>query len=482
MPTGEELARWWISARNEQANGINEPMVHARTRWDPAARDQVLQAAETGRFYELAQFCDAMRSDGLISGIMGTMTHGLLRMPVKFSGDPFLVRQLRGWDASYDPRGYCLDPGWAGDFWRMLPEPEIVAMAWDAVMTGVGIGELVPQPDGGPPKLRALDLHWLRYDFERDAYFYQSKQREYLVEPGNGRWVLLTPYGGRRPWIRGAWWGIALPFIAKQNAAFDRLRWQGQLADPLKVIEAAEGADEKHRTWLLDFVRNLWRRAAGLVTPPKYTASLVESNGRGYEVYREAEERADIDIQVGLAGQVVTTTGTTGFSSGSVWDNIRLDKIQAIAEALATTWHFQVLRPWAHRFHGLGERAPWARLDVRSPEQRRAEAEALKVFAEGVEKADAVLAPRGLRVSLSAALDDMGVSLPTESIRVASAPVRIVGDGGAELEAEAETEALAAAQQGSSSAWAPSRPTWLGQRPPAPALPPKTIVRVEGGS
>lgn len=473
VPTSEEVARWWTTARDEQRDGIREQQVHAQTRWDPAMRDRVLQAAETGQFYQLAQFTDALRSDGLINGIMGTMTHGLLRMPVKFSGDPYLVEQLRGFDALYDPSGYCLREGWAGDFWRMVPETELCALVWDGIMAGFGLGELVPQPDGGPPILRALDLHWARYDFERDLWFYQSKRSEYVVRPGDGRWVMFCPYGSRRAWIRGAWWSVALPFIAKQNAQFDRLRWQGQLADPLKVIEAADGAEEKHRLGLIDFVRNLWRRSPGIVSPPKYKPSLVESNGRGYEVYREAEERADVDIQVGLAGQVVTTTGTTGFSSGSVWDNIRLDKIQAIAEALATTTHYQILRPWAHRYHGLADRTPWARLDVRSPEQRRAEADALKAFADGVRQADEVLAKRGLRVDLRAALDDYGLSIPTERLRIA--PVDDGRGSAAELEAAAETEA---ARHQSAAAWGNARPTWLAARPPAPALPPKAVVTV----
>ena len=461
VPTSDEVVRWWVSARDEQRDGIREMQVHAQTRWDPAMRDRVLHAAEGGNLYQLAQFTDALRSDGLINGIMGTMTHGLLRMPVKFTGDPFLVEQLRGFDARYDPNGYCVDEGYGGDFWRMCPEAELCAMVWDGIMAGVGVGELVPQPDDGPPILRALDLHWLRYDFDKDLWFYQSKRREYVVRPGDGRWVLFTPYGSRRPWIRGAWLSIALPFIAKQNAAFDRLRWQGQLADPLKVIQAADGAEEKHRSGLIEFVRTLWRRSPGLVSPPKYEPKLVESNGRGYEVYREAEDRADIDIQVGLAGQVVTTTGTTGFSSGSVWDNIRLDKIQAIAEALATTTHYQMLRPWAHRYHGMAGRAPWARLDVRSPEQRRAEADALKAFAESVKAADEVYARRGRRLDIQAAVDDYGLSIPTEPLDaspVAAAPGAVVPAGG----------------------WAAGRPTWLAPRPPPPALPPKAVVTVRG--
>lgn len=422
VPSSDALMAWWVGARHddERWQGLHTPRAQVITRWDPAMRDAVLYAAEAGELRRLGQFIDAMRSDGLIAGIMGTRTSGMLRVPIKLSGDPFLVELLRGRDPQYDAEGYCTDKGVAGQYWRMFPEAEVASLMFCGIMAGVGIGEMVPQLDG-PPIFRCLDLQGLRYCHETEKWYYRTLKKEYVVNPGDGRWVLFLPYGSSRPWIKGAWWPVALPFITKQNAAFDRLRWQAQLADPLKVIEAADGADESHRESLIEFIRSAWRRAAGLVTPPKYKAGLVESNGRGYEVYTQGESRADIDIQVALAGQVVTTTGTTGFSSGNVWDDIRLDMVQSIAEALATTIHWQALRPWADRYHGARERAPWVRWDVRSPGQRKAEAEALKAVSEAVEKADAVLAPRGERVAWKPLLEEHGLSVPTERLPMATA-------------------------------------------------------------
>jgi hypothetical protein len=241
--------------------------------------------------------------------------------------------------------------------------------------------------------------------------------------------VLFTPYGLDRPWIKGAWWPTALPFIVKLGAAFDRLRWQGQLADALKYFEAAEGASEKHRKELLRFIRDDWNRAPGIVAPPGYKPGLVESTGRGYEVYTEAEERADKDIQVALAGTPGPFSESGGLSKGNVWDTIRTDILAGTAAALATCLHEQVITPWAHRFYGAKDRAPKMAWDIRSPDQKKADGEAVGALADGVEKADKVLESRGERVNFKALLDQQGLALPTEPIPVkapvASAPASL---------------------------------------------------------
>lgn len=410
-PSGTVQQHGWTSLAEMLHGRLHSSRVQVQTRWTPLDQDTALHQAEQGTLLRLAQLLDAMKRDGLIRGIMETRTLGLIRLPVQYTGDPWLVSLLRGAEARYDAEGVEVAPAQPGAWSTMMPQSELAALLWDGIMAGVGVGELVPRGDE-PPVLRHLDLHWVTYQHASDTWHYQTTAGRVLIEPGNGRWVLFTPYGRDRPWIRGAWWSCALPWISKFNATMDRMRWQNQLADPLKVIEAGPGADEKHRRSLLDFVRNVWRRAAGLVTPPGYKASLVESNGRGYEVYKEAEERADIEIQVALDAQTTMTTGSSGFSSGNVWRDRAAAMIAGIAEALSTTIHQQITGPWAARWHASPGRAPMGTWDLRSPEQRTAEAEALGKLAAGVTAMDAALAPRGERLDLDAWEAEHGASIP----------------------------------------------------------------------
>jgi phage gp29-like protein len=303
----------------------------------------------------------------------------------------------------------------------------------------------------------------VRYRWTTDSYHYLTAAGgDYKIEPGDGRWVVYMPYGRRRPWARGKWWSCALPFIQKQNAAFDRLRWHKGLADPLKVIESADGADEKHRNFLTYFVKVLWQRAAGLVTPKNYTAKLVESSGQGYQVYKQGEERADIEIQVSLAGQLVSATGTNGLGGkADLWDTIRTDRIHKYADAWATTVTRDMVIPYTRRVLGgsleaARRRAPQYDLDARSPAQRSAEAQALKQFAEAVSSAAAMLekVEPDNQVDLDALLEEQGLTFPRRKrIQVpVAAPLRISIDpednGPAELEADAEEARQARAAAG----------------------------------
>ena len=405
----------------DNAYGIKRRPTYIQTRWQPRHRDEILAEAETGVFLRLAYFIDAMRSDGLISGLLDTRTGGMLRRPVLFAGDPYLVTQLRGREATYGDDGVVTDAGQPGVWSRMVPTAELAAIVWDGICAGVGVGEMV-KDSTGLPVLRHLDLHWLRYDYSNDRYIYQAPSGTYEVRPGDGRWVVFTIKSDRRPWMSGAWFALAWPYISKAGTALDRLRWQGTLADSLKVIRSAKGSTDGHRKGLMRFISDMWHRSPGLVTKEDELAYLVESNGVGYKVYVDSEDRADREIQFTLSGQVVTGNGTSGFSGGDIFDAIKNDIIQATADAAGECVSRDIIAPWALAFWGCRDGAPTATWDVRSPSQRKADAEALSAALDTIAKADGMAGPRGQRVNLAGYLASERVALPLEAIPGFAAP------------------------------------------------------------
>ena len=433
----------WPDAQAENDRGVRPVRTIARTRWEPTQADDALRQAEQGDMMGIAQFLDAMRRDGLIRGIMDVRTSGMLRQAPKFSGDEWLCKQLRGVEPTYGADGVLLDAGSPGLFWDMFPEPEQSAIIFDGIMAGVGLGELVPRP-GKPPRLRHLPLHWLRYRFEADFWYFSSgasgipwaittdtddppvAMAPELPTP-RGRFILFTPYGRERVWMKGAWWPCSLPFIQRQNVAYDQLRWHRNITDPLKIFESAVGANENQRAWLTHFVLNLWRRAAGLVVPPGYTARLVESTGKGYEVFQQGYDQAGKDLQVILAGSAVAVDGGTGFSNAPEFSKIGSDKTGMIATSWATCLHEMGLRPWVRSIGQDPARTPWAQWDVRSPEQRAAEARALADLAKGVDAIDVTLARRHRMLDLDAYLEESGQHLPTKPLPAGIAPPPLAG-------------------------------------------------------
>jgi hypothetical protein len=394
----------------DNAFGIQRQPVYTFSRWQPCDRDELKQEVENGHLLRLGYLIDSMKSDGLISGLMDTRTSGLLRRPVLYAGDPFLVERLQGREPTYNEEGDIIDPGEPGLWVKMAPTSELAAILHDGILAGVGVGELVVGQEG-LPVLRHLDLHWLRYSFADDQWIYQAPGGTYVVKPGDGRWVLFTPYGSHRPWAWGKWYPLAWPFISKAGTNLDRLRWQGQLADPLKVIQASERSTERDRKNLLSFILNKWHRAPGLVTREDEKAYLIESNGRGYEIYEDSEDRADRAIQYTLSGQTVTGDGNKGFSSGDIFNDIADNLIQGTADAASDCVFRDILAPWACRFWGTQD-APRVSWDVRSPTQRKAEAEALSEAMDVIAKADSILDKRGQEVDLPAYLKEQRITLP----------------------------------------------------------------------
>lgn len=387
--------------------------------WEPSDTDGAKLQAEGGQLFWLARLIEAMRGDGTINGLLGTRSAFVDGLPLLHEGDPWLVDRLRGRPAEYDPETSAqISPRVAGMWRRLLPRAEVAAMVEDGIMAGAGIGYLEDDPrPGGWRRLRHLDLHWLSYLHSEDAFYYQDAQRGRLrVTPGDGRWVLFTPYGRHRFWARGSWFPCARAFVAKYGANLDRQRWQKSLADALRWIEQNSGASEVHLQDMVRFMREGWGGGVpGIVLPEGYKAGITESTGKGYEVYKDAEERADAEIQVALTGNRVTTEGNKGFSSGDIFRDIALTLIQTTASEAAECIGEQVLDPWTSAI-GLGPDVVRVSWDVRDPSQRAAAAEVAKKAAEAVKAVNEIAAAYGQRVKLAPFLGDHGVAVELEDI------------------------------------------------------------------
>lgn len=342
------------------------------TRWLQRDVETAQQMASQGDLSMAGQLHRSLGRDGTIQGLKGTRCGGLVRLPRRFSGDPPAVAFWEG------------TQGRPGAFNAVCPASELALLAADGLFLGVGVAELVEVEGSGLPVLVRLDPEFLLYRPWEDRWYYRSLHGLEPVYPGDGRWALHRPGGRLEPWNQGLIWSQGRAFVAKEHAFYLRENWSNKLANPARVAVAPQGGtDEQKQAWFQKVMAWGINTVFGLT--PGYDVKLLESNGRGFEGFRQTIEDSNQEFMIGIAGQVVTVTGGAGFANANIHAAIRSDLIQGDGEALATTINEQVL-PYAVP-PGLlpaGARAVVA-WDTRPPANLKAEAESLSAAAKAVQ-------------------------------------------------------------------------------------------------
>jgi hypothetical protein len=366
--------------------------------WTPAGARRAAREADGGQLRLAGQLCQAIRGYGCAKGVLSTRTHGMFKLPIKFSGNRELMTALRGTRSSYAANDDVVEGEDIvdGDFWRMLPEAELAKLESWGILLGVGVGELVPPEEQEPPRRRALgeryvptlrtwESEWLRYDWSRRKWFLTTDRGEIEVTPGDGRWILYLPYGASHPWLHGAWRACALPYILATIALYDRARHSEVLGSAARVGMAPKGATERQRERLREQIKAMSRDNV-FVMPEGWELRMVEAVGRTWDIYNDTIKWAEREIEIVLAGQIVTTEGNSGIGESDIWSDIKGDFIQASAGSLATTIHDQAIAPWAEINYGDRTLAPWARWNLQRPKDRKALAEAAAAEADAIAK------------------------------------------------------------------------------------------------
>lgn len=373
LPTGEGF-------KDGMDRQLSIPQV-SQTRWLLADLEGAITSADTGNMRIAARLCKSLRRDGVIHGVLSTRTEGLVQLPIRFKGSKKMTEALEE------------------DFRTVFPSAELALLAGDGRLLGVGAGEFV-QVQGAKPVLRRIDPEFLWYRWAEDRWYYQSVRGMIPINPGDGRWVLHCPGGVVQPWTQGLWMALGRAFIAKEHSYFYRENYSSKLANAARVATSPAGSSEVQK-------KNWFRRVAewGVNTvfdvPPGYDVKLLESNGRGYEVYKETISACNEEIIITLAGQLVTTTGGTGFTNANIFSAIRSDLIQSDADGLAGTLNGQAIPVWANERFGANSEPVACAWDVTPPTDQNKEATAMTAAANAVKALNEVLAPYGQEVDIA---------------------------------------------------------------------------------
>lgn len=358
------------------------PPPFSETRWILADVEKAIHDADSGNLNLAAQLCDAIKRDGIAAGVLSTRTNGLIRLPKKYKGSKKLVDVLQGVDEK------------KGIFDSLYPPAELSKLSADGILLGVGVGQLL-EVEGANPlvnrQLRRLDPRYLQFRYSENCYYYNSMYGPMKINPGDGTWILYTPGGFDEPWRGALWEAISRVYIAKEHAFYNRQNYGAKLANAARVAYSPQGSTQRQR---FQFFQQLmaWGTNTVFNMPEGYDVKLLESNGRGHEVFDAQIKNSNEEMIIALAGQLVTTLGTGGFSSGNIHQAIRLDLIQAQAESLAQTINEQGLSNWVEFLQNYipelsqetQKESPEVMWDTTPPEDLKAKAETIKSIGDGL--------------------------------------------------------------------------------------------------
>jgi hypothetical protein len=351
-------------ARSIQGGYLQPPSI-TRNEWLPADLAHAQQLLDMGDVRLAAQLSRAMRRDGYIVGLEKTRSSGLIALPKIWRGRKDIVDALTAENGSRTV------------FDEMFPPTELSRLVADRIKLGVGVAEMVPVVGRDHPVMVRLEPEFLHYRQSEGRWYYRSTVGALPIMPGNGRWILHTS-GMLSPWNDGIWAALGRAFINKEHALLGRGNFAGKLANPARVAYAPNGATEEQR---LGFLQKLirWGFNSVFALPVGWEVKLLESNGRGWEVFKEEIDHDDLEIMIALVGQIVTVTGGAGFSNADIHRTVRADLIKEDGDALSYTLSTQGLPPYVYARFGADALQESARVawDTNPPQDREAEARAL---------------------------------------------------------------------------------------------------------
>ncbi|WP_437647850.1 phage portal protein family protein [Sorangium sp. So ce362] len=374
------------------------PISRTVVEWYQADLAIASQLADSGNLIEVGRLRGALTRDAVVRGLVDTRFGGLVRLPRRCVGHPDVVRWFDG------------EEGRPGVWNHIFPPAELAQLDADGGICGVGVGEFVQEDGMELPQLRRLDPQWLHYRYDEDRWQYRSVAGLLDIEPGNGRWVLHRPGGVNEPWKNGIWYAAGRAFIAKEHAINYRENYAGKLAHPARVAISPQGAsEEQSQSWFRAVMA--WGVNSVFGLRSGYDVKLLESNGRGHEVFHATIEHSNIEFMIGFVGQVVTQTGGVGFSNSDTFETMLYNRIESDGIALSDTVSTQGIEPIVHHHFGIeraraGTRVEW---DTRPPADMTAAANTLLAAGNAIKLLREVLQVDGIPLDTRALLSDFGV-------------------------------------------------------------------------
>ncbi len=396
---GQHIRSAAVERIREILGGNISPVPITRLEWFAEEVDEAREAADRGDLTSAGQLLRALRGDSVISGLLRTKAGGCVRLPKKWSGDEALVADLTGTSI-----------GSISNFDLLCPPSELQALAADADFLQVSLGELVPVEGRAFPVLRRRDPEFLFYNWAHGRWYYRSNAALIPIDPGDGNWVLHIAGPLTAPWQHGSWLALGRAWCRKDACQHLKSRWEFTLANPARVAKAPSGATKEQK--LSHFQQVMaWGIATVFGLPPGWDVALLESKGEGWQGFDSSIKSYNEEIMIALAGQLVSITGGTGFSSEDLYASIRFDLIRDTVVPLAHTINTQILPAYVYMVHGEEalDNCPSFEFEVQRPDDLKSQAAVYTALGQGLKQIMEVARSDGIDIDVVSLLNKFGI-------------------------------------------------------------------------
>ncbi|MFO7178994.1 MAG: DUF935 family protein [Pseudomonadota bacterium] len=353
--------------------------MRAFTLWTPSLLRAAEVQADGGNLKSAAAICDWLLSDDRVLSVVNQRVQAVTRLVPSFepSGDKRRsARAVRALEAEED-------------YWEGWPETELAQLLGWGILLGLAPARHQPSLDENSGRILPRPEFWnpqhVRFDITTRTWrarvvtvtgqgtFGGAATEEVEFAPGDGTWILHTPFGRNRPWALGSWRALAPLVLLKRYALSDWAR-HGEKASLLTVTQDAqalanglipETTKEQRKALATDIYER--GRDACVVLPAGFDLRLVEAQANTEHIYRSQIDMANTAIAINIRGGNLTTEVKEGSRAAAQTHAAQNDQsnLEFDAEALSTTVHDQSLRWWALWNFGDEQLAPWPTYPVR---------------------------------------------------------------------------------------------------------------------
>jgi phage gp29-like protein len=374
------------------------------TDWDNVQQvKEAVRGLEQGRFAEASQVIDAMGRDDRIEGVLLTRTGALPSLPLSF--------KAYGDGRRKETVVNALEAVWD----KMLPDSTLAELMHWGVMAGAALGQLLWTYLASEWRFTLKVWHprflWWRWDTR--SLWVSTMDGPVEVKPGDGQWLLYTPQGLDRCWMRGKVRSLYVPWLIRQWGMRDWARNSETNGMGIRKAVIPSNTPKEEVDKFMQEVAALGSEsvistpyAGGGAEQQRFDVELLEAAAHHGEDFDRLINMANTSVSINLLGQNLTTEVKGGSYAATMGHlAIRGDVLQKDGETLAQCLREQALRLWAAVNFGDPEVAPLPAWETKPPDDKVQVGQGLKNVGEGITQ----LRSAGVQVDADKVTEALGI-------------------------------------------------------------------------